>query len=471
MELGKLGIWFFFDGMTAPQSAEFAQKVEQLGYRTMWIPEAVGREPFAHAAYLLAKTEKLNIATGIANIWGRDAITMNAASKTLAELSGGRFLLGIGVSHKPIVSNLRGHSYDKPYSYMKEYLPKMKTALYRAPQPKEPVPIVIAALHPKMLALAAAETNGTHTYFVPPEHTAKVRQQIGPKPWVLVEQAICLERDATKARAVAREYMKTYTPRLPNYTNNLKNLDGRTRSSRTDAATLWLTRSSRGEARTKSATGSSSTSRPARPRYACSRCRGTIPICPIRRRLKRSLRVEKDPFSQAERTPAGVAISGASSATIGAPETFPEPVEMMFSSKCRALTLGLSVAITVAMAGCASQQQQQADTAEAAAEHAQQSAARAEAAANKAMESSQAATEAANRAAEAVKEATRKLDEASAQLEEMAKQREQRQHAAHRRRRRKPAQPKAAAESAPSTSSDTASASSSPAAAPSPAAK
>ena len=138
MELGKVGLWFFLDAMTAPQSAEFAQKVEKLGYRTLWIPEAVGREPFPHAAYLLDKTSRLNIATGIANIYGRDPMTMSAASKTVGELSGGRFLLGIGVSHKPLVSNLRGHSYDKPYSYMKEYLPKMKTALYQAPAPKEP---------------------------------------------------------------------------------------------------------------------------------------------------------------------------------------------------------------------------------------------------------------------------------------------------------------------------------------------
>lgn len=224
MELGKVGMWFFLDAMTAPQTAAFAQKVEKLGYRTLWIPEAVGREPFPHASYLLTKTDRLNLATGIANIWARDAITMAAASKTVAELSGGRFLLGIGVSHKPIVTNLRGHSYEKPYSYMKEYLPKMKGALYRAPEPKEPVPVVIAALHPKMLALAAAETNGTHTYFVPPEHTAKVRAQIGPKPWICAAQAVVLETDAAKARAAAREYMKTYVPRLPNYTNNLKNL-------------------------------------------------------------------------------------------------------------------------------------------------------------------------------------------------------------------------------------------------------
>jgi probable F420-dependent oxidoreductase len=224
MDIGKIGIWFFLDAMPAPDSAEFARQVEKNGYKVLWIPEAVGREPFAHAAYLLSRTDRLSIATGIANIWARDPVTMSAASKTVAELSGGRFLLGIGVSHKPLVSNLRGHSYDKPYSYMKEYLPKMKNALYLAPVPKEPVPVVLAALHPKMLALAAAEANGTHTYFVPPEHTAKARAQIGPNAMLCAAQAVILETDAAKARTAARAYMKTYVPRLPNYTNNLKAL-------------------------------------------------------------------------------------------------------------------------------------------------------------------------------------------------------------------------------------------------------
>jgi probable F420-dependent oxidoreductase len=149
---------------------------------------------------------------------------MSAASKTVAELSDCRFLLGIGVSHKPLVASLRGHSYEKPYSYMREYLPKMKTALYRAPEPKERVPVVLAALHPKMLALCAAEADGTHTYFVPPEHTMMARKTVGPKALVCVEQAVVLETDAAKARATAREYMKTYVPRLPNYTNALKAL-------------------------------------------------------------------------------------------------------------------------------------------------------------------------------------------------------------------------------------------------------
>lgn len=224
MEIGKLGVWFFLDGMSAGQSAQFAQKVEKLGYGALWIPEAVGREPFPHAAYLLSKTEKLVLATGIANIYARDAQTMAAASKTVAELSDGRFLLGIGVSHRPLVTNLRGHSYDKPYSYMKEYLPKMKSALYRAPAPKGEVPVLLAALHPKMLQLAATQANGTHTYFVPPEHTAKVRGAIGKDALICAAQAIILETDPAKARRAAREYMKTYVPRLPNYTNNLKNL-------------------------------------------------------------------------------------------------------------------------------------------------------------------------------------------------------------------------------------------------------
>lgn len=224
MNIGKLGVWFFLDAMTAPQTVEFAQNVEKAGYKTLWIPEAVGREPFAHAAYLLSNTDGLNLATGIANIWARDAYTMAAATNTVAEMSGGRFVLGIGVSHKPIVANLRGHDYNKPYSYMKEYLPKLKDIFYQAPKPAEPAPIVIAALHPKMLALSAAQSHGTHTYFVPPEHTAKVREQIGPEPWICAAQAVILEKDATKARTMARQYMKTYVPRLPNYTNNLKNL-------------------------------------------------------------------------------------------------------------------------------------------------------------------------------------------------------------------------------------------------------
>jgi probable F420-dependent oxidoreductase len=229
MEIGKLGVWFFLDGMAAPQTVAYAQKVERLGYSALWIPEAVGREPFPHAALLLSKTEKLLLATGIANIYARDPMTMAAAARTLAELSDGRFVLGIGVSHAPLVERLRGHDYRKPYSYMKDYLAKMKTAMtepamYQSVKPKHDPPILLAALHPKMLALCAAEAAGTHTYFVPPEHTAKARAAIGKAPWICAAQAVILETDPAKARKAARAYMKTYVPRLPNYANNLKAL-------------------------------------------------------------------------------------------------------------------------------------------------------------------------------------------------------------------------------------------------------
>src|ERR1700682_2125362 len=109
MDIGKVGIWFFLAAMTAAERVEFARKAEKLGYGALWIPEAVGREPFAHSAYLAAQTERLVFATGIANIYARDPLTMSAASKTVAELSDCRFLLGIWVSHKPLVANLRGH--------------------------------------------------------------------------------------------------------------------------------------------------------------------------------------------------------------------------------------------------------------------------------------------------------------------------------------------------------------------------
>src|ERR1700674_2520324 len=122
MELGKLGLWFFLDAMPAKETLAFARTGEKLGYSALWIPEAVGRHPFAHAGYLLAQTERLILATGIANIYARDPLTMAGRARTLAEQSGGRFILGIGVSHKHLVTGVRGHDYSKPYSYMADYL-------------------------------------------------------------------------------------------------------------------------------------------------------------------------------------------------------------------------------------------------------------------------------------------------------------------------------------------------------------
>jgi len=210
MDIGTVGAFCFLDAMSAEESAAFSRRVERMGYKVLWTPEAWGREPFAHGGYLLAKTERLIYATGIANIWVRDPMTMATAAKTLAEIAEDRFILGIGVSHRTIVADLRGHQYTRPYSYMREYISRMKGALYRAVAPKTEPPLVIAALHPKMLALAASEARGTHTYLCLPEHTKRAREVMGPDAWVCPSVIVILEQDAAKARARAREHLGFY---------------------------------------------------------------------------------------------------------------------------------------------------------------------------------------------------------------------------------------------------------------------
>jgi probable F420-dependent oxidoreductase len=193
-----------------------------IGRIGIWIPEALGREALSHAAILLAATSRIPIATGIANIWARDAMAMAAGQKTLAEAWPGRFLLGMGVSHAPLVG-MRGHAYQRPLTAMRRYLDAMDASIYNAPAPATPPPRVLGALAPKMLALAAERTDGAHPYFVPPEHTRRARAALGPGKLLAPEQAVVLERDAATARAIARQHMQTYL-QLPNYVNNLRRL-------------------------------------------------------------------------------------------------------------------------------------------------------------------------------------------------------------------------------------------------------
>ncbi len=223
MELGRVGIWHFLDIFPAAVAQDAAREIERLGYRTLWIPEALGREAFTHAALLLGATERLIVATGIANVWARDAMAMAAAQKTLAEAYPGRFLLGMGVSHAPLVAGMRGHDYAKPLSFLRGYLDAMDAAVFMGAQPAEAPPRVLAALHPKSLALARERAWGSHPYFVPPEHTARARSILGPGRLLAPEQMVCLESDPTAARAVARQAMQTYLG-LPNYVRNLLTL-------------------------------------------------------------------------------------------------------------------------------------------------------------------------------------------------------------------------------------------------------
>jgi len=219
MKLGKLGVWYFTDRMSATQAAEAAQRIEALGYAALWLPETVGRNPFAHAAWLLAKTRSLIIATGIASIYHREPGVTMAAQKTLAEQSGNRFLLGLGVSHKPMVEGVRGLKYGQPVPTMRDYLAKMDASPYSAVPPSEAPPRVIAALGPKMLELSRDACTGAHPYFTSPDHTAMARKILGPAPWLCVEQKVILETDPTKARTLARASAQMYLG-LPNYRNN-----------------------------------------------------------------------------------------------------------------------------------------------------------------------------------------------------------------------------------------------------------
>jgi len=223
MRLGPIGVWYFTESLSAGQSAEMAQRIEALGYSALWMPEAVGRHPFAQAAWLLAKTERLIVATGIANIYARDPTASASAQKTLAEQSNGRFLLGLGVSHRPLVEGVRGHVYASPVKTMRAYLERMQKSPYTAPQPPEPPPTVLAALGPVMLKLAATMTQGAHPYFTTPEHTAMARARLGPDAWLCVEQKVLLESDAQKARALGRSAAAMYLG-LENYCNNWKRL-------------------------------------------------------------------------------------------------------------------------------------------------------------------------------------------------------------------------------------------------------
>lgn len=219
MNIGKLGVFLFNDSMTAQQTADLARKAEQWGYGAYWFTEARGRNSFVHAGWLLSQTSRLVIATGIANIYARDAQATAGARYALNEQSDNRFLLGLGVSHAPLVEGLRGHNYGKPLAFMREYLEKMSQAVYDAPKPAGDSQIVLAALGPKMLKLAGDKADGAHPYNVTPEHTAEARKILGPDKKLYVEHKVMLETDPAKARAAGRQALDFYR-KLPNYRNN-----------------------------------------------------------------------------------------------------------------------------------------------------------------------------------------------------------------------------------------------------------
>ena len=198
-ELGRVSVWSWaLQGLSSADAAATVAALEDMGYRTTWI------------------------ATGIANIQVRDAMAMANGGRAIAEAFPGRFVLGLGVSHANSTAK-RGGTYEKPLTRMREYLDAMDAAAYGAPQGDAPLPIVLAALGPRMLELAAERTDGAHPYFVPVEHTAFARERMGPEAFLSVEQTVVLSSDPVTARGVGRGFAKSYLAQ-PNYANNLRRL-------------------------------------------------------------------------------------------------------------------------------------------------------------------------------------------------------------------------------------------------------
>ena len=222
--LGPLNAWSFaLQRLSAQDESSAARRLEELGYGAIWIPESLGsKELIAHASLLLQATDRAILASGIANIHARDPMAMANGAKTLGEQFPNRFVLGIGVSHAPSVI-ARGGDYGSPIEQMTRYLDGMAAAQYAAPAPNPPVPLVLAALGPRMLELSAQRADGAHSYFVPVEHTPFARRHLGPDAALIVEQTAVLTPDRQGGLDIARAFGKHYLA-LPNYANNLRRL-------------------------------------------------------------------------------------------------------------------------------------------------------------------------------------------------------------------------------------------------------
>ena len=213
--LGRIGLWTTaLDALPISQAREQVAELDEQGWGALWFGEAYGREALTAAGMYLGATRRMAVATGIASIYARDAVATSSGARTLAAMHPGRFLLGLGVSHAPLVERMRGHSYGKPVTAMRKYLQAMDEAPYAVARDEPPAPRVLAALGPKMLQLARDHALGAHPYLVTPDHTAQARQLLGPGAVLAVEQAVVLDEAAWQGRA--HWQLEIYTG-LPNY--------------------------------------------------------------------------------------------------------------------------------------------------------------------------------------------------------------------------------------------------------------
>ena len=219
--IGPLAAWSWsLHYQPAATAREFVGELEQIGFPMVWIPEVVGsKEILAHCATLLAGASRIRVGTGIANIYARDPMAMANGAKALAEAWPGRFILGLGVSSERSVTQ-RGSVYGPPLTTMRAYLDAMAAAPYAGPEPEPPVPLVLAAIGPRMLELAAERADGVHPFFAPVDHTAWARQIVGPEPCLAVAVPVVIATDREEGRRVARGFAGHYLT-LPHHRANL----------------------------------------------------------------------------------------------------------------------------------------------------------------------------------------------------------------------------------------------------------
>ncbi|MDQ6681752.1 MAG: TIGR03620 family F420-dependent LLM class oxidoreductase [Chloroflexota bacterium] len=233
--IGRIGVWGHLDSLDSAGLSAYVRRADELGYGALWVPETVGREPFALLALACGETSRIALGTSIISIWGRDAQATRMGAMTLQEASEGRFVLGLGVSHAHLAQRLRGHVYEKPLARMREYLAAYRSAIYRGPGSErldEP-PVLVAALRERMLGLAASDADGAFPYLVTPQRLAWMRERIDEaraeqrrleaaetsareRALLAVTVPCVLERDAAAARSAARAYLAPYL-RVPNY--------------------------------------------------------------------------------------------------------------------------------------------------------------------------------------------------------------------------------------------------------------
>jgi probable F420-dependent oxidoreductase len=222
-DLGRLGTWGHLDSLPIEDARAYARRVDELGFGTLWVPETVGREPFTLLGLLAGDTTSVRLGTSIVSIWGHDAQTTRMAALTLHEATAGRFVLGVGVSHPHLAERLRGHTFDRPLTRMREFLSAYRSAVYKGPMPEgwlEP-PVLLAALRERMLTLAATEADGAFPYLVTPQRLAWMRSVLDAvatqrRSVLAVSMPAVLETDAEPARAAARAYLAPYL-RTPAY--------------------------------------------------------------------------------------------------------------------------------------------------------------------------------------------------------------------------------------------------------------